>query len=140
MFDTQQAAINPTVVRPGLLPVFKGTVALFAALVLVQAFLAGRGWFLDFDLIDIHGLVANAVFLVALLQAALAVAIVGRAGWRNPILLVSLTILPLVVVQIGLGFAGRDSANAAAWHIPNGVLIFGLATANSSMILRLGRG
>jgi hypothetical protein len=33
----------------------------------------------------------------------------------------------LVVVQIGLGYAGDDGGNAAAWHIPNGVLILGLS-------------
>ncbi len=33
----------------------------------------------------------------------------------------------LLTTQIGLGYAGRTSLNAAAWHIPNGVLSFGIA-------------
>jgi hypothetical protein len=124
-----------TVVRPGLLPVYKGVAALFAALVLLQALLAGRGLFKDYDLIDLHGMVANVIFLVALAQVGLAFATVGRGA---PLLL-SGALVVLVVVQIALGFAGRDSAEAAAWHIPNGVLIAGLATAHTARVFQLRR-
>jgi hypothetical protein len=31
-------------------------------------------------------------------------------------------------VQIALGYNAKDSPSAGAWHIPNGVLIFGLTT------------
>lgn len=121
--------------RPSLLPIYKGTAAPFGALVLFQAFLAGRGWFKDYDLIDVHGMVANVVFLVAVAQAALAFLAVGRGV---PLLLAGVLVV-LVVVQIGLGFAGRESAEAAAWHIPNGVLIAGLATAHNVMVFQLKR-
>ena len=33
----------------------------------------------------------------------------------------------LMFVQTGLGYLGRDELEAAAWHVPLGVLIFGLA-------------
>ena len=125
--------------RPRLLPALKGSAALFATLVLVQAILAGRGWFIDIDLIEVHGYVGNAVFLVAVLQAALAFAVFGPAGIRNPVLVICVVLVALVVAQIGLGYAGRDSAGAAAMHVPNGVLIFGLTTATNTMVFRLGR-
>jgi hypothetical protein len=111
--------------RPEWLSAYKAVTALFAALVLIQAFLAGRGWFKDLDLIDVHGVVGNVVFLVAVGQVALAFLTVGRGA---PLLLGGALVV-LVVAQIGLGYAGRDSAEAAAWHVPNGVLIAGLAAA-----------
>ena len=139
MTTADGSATAPAVARPGLLPVLKVVAGLFAALVLAQALLAGRGWFLDRDLIEVHGYVGQAVALVAVLQAALVFAAVGPVGGRAPIVVLSVAILLLVFVQIGLGYAGRESADAAAWHVPNGVLIFGLSTANSAMVFRLGR-
>jgi hypothetical protein len=100
---------------------------LSAALVLLQAFLAGRGWFKNPDFIDIHEVVANVVFLVVLAQAVLA-ALVARRGQRGWAMFgMNAALVVLVVAQIGLGYAGRESGEAAAWHIPNGVLLFGLS-------------
>ena len=100
-----------------------------AGLVLVQAVLAGRGWFVDLDLIDLHGIVGNLVFLVVIGQAVLAFLARSRGGvgWLEFGLCGVLVVL--VVAQIGLGYSGRETAGAAAWHVPNGVLIFGIATA-----------
>jgi len=42
----------------------------------------------------------------------------------------------LVSIQIGMGYAGRTSLGAAAWHIPNGVAIFGLAVYNVTLFRR----
>ena len=128
---------EPVLARSTLVPALKGVAGLFAAPMLVQAFLAGRGWFLDFDLIDVHGTVGTVIWLVALLQVALAFAVFGPAGLRAPATLLAAATLVLVTVQLMLGFAGRDSATAAAWHVPNGVLIFGLATAYGTIVVRL---
>ena len=115
---------------------FRWVAALTALLVLVQAALAGRGLFVDFDLIEVHGWVGNATFLVAAAQVALAVAGYGRRSLSRVELGLSALLLVLVVAQLGLGYAGRESAGAASWHVPNGVLIFGVATA----LLTLGLG
>lgn len=96
--------------------------AVVALLVLVQAVLAGRALFGSWS-ITVHGVVGNGTFALA---AALAfVAGVGRAGRHAVGVAVALAMV--LTVQIGLGYAGRDSVEAAAWHIPNGVLAFGLA-------------
>jgi hypothetical protein len=45
-----------------------------------------------------------------------------------------------VVSQIGLGYTGSDSATAAAWHVPGGVAVFGLAVWSLALSTRLGIG
>jgi hypothetical protein len=91
-------------------------------LVLVQAVLAGRALFGSWS-ITVHGVVGNATFALAALVAV--VAAVARAGRHAVAVAVALAVV--LTVQIGLGYAGRESVEAAAWHIPNGVLAFGLA-------------
>ena len=96
--------------------------AVVALLVLVQAVLAGRSLFGSWS-ITVHGVVGNATFALA---AGLAVvAGVSRAGRHA--LGVAVALALVLTAQIGLGYAGRDSIEAAAWHVPNGVLAFGLA-------------
>lgn len=96
--------------------------AVVSLLVLVQAVLAGRALFGSWS-ITVHGVVGNATF--ALAAALVVVAAVGRVGRHEVAVAVALAVV--LMAQIGLGYAGRDSAEAAAWHIPNGVLAFGLA-------------
>lgn len=112
--------------------------AIMTALVLVQAILAGRGWFINHDFIDIHGVVADIVVLAAIAQVVLAFLAVRRRQAGRMLFGLSLAILVLVVVQLGLGHAGRESGTAASLHIPNGVLIFGLSVATT--VLTWGRG
>jgi hypothetical protein len=126
---TAQATPKP---RSGLWKALKIVAAITPLLVLVQAFLAGRGVFADNeyingDYIGIHGFVANIILLVAIAQAVLAYLALARGYTTRAMLGVSIAIVVLVVVQIGLGYAGDDGGNAAAWHIPNGVLIMALS-------------
>ncbi len=116
-------------------PWFRWIAVTTAALVMVQALLAGRGLFVDVGLIEVHGWVGNATFLAAIAQAALAV-----AGWRGGTLgraevVLSSLLVALIVAQLGLGYSGRESAGAASWHIPNGVLIFGVNSATLALAL-----
>ena len=39
----------------------------------------------------------------------------------------AVALVALAFAQIGLGYVGRETTAAAAWHIPMGVTIFGLA-------------
>jgi hypothetical protein len=123
--------------RPRLVPYYRIAAILMVALVLVQAFLAGRGWFVDPDYIDVHEVVANVVFLNALALLGLAIAIGAPATWRIALIAPNALLVVLVVAQIGLGYGGRESSEAAAWHIPNGVLIFGLSVFLLSLVPRL---
>ena len=110
-------------------PWFRWVAVTTAILVMVQALLAGRGWFVDVGLIEVHGWVGNATFLVAVTQWGVAfLAWRRRVVGRTELVLSGLLVL-LIVAQLGLGYAGRESAGAAAWHVPNGVLIFGATAA-----------
>lgn len=117
MFDRPR---NPAFVR-----YYRGVALLTLALVFVQAVLAGRSQFVDADAIDIHEIVANVITVVVVAQVLLAVA----AGFTPLLRLPAWTALlvVLVVAQTGLGYVGRDEADAAAIHVPMGVLVFGVA-------------
>jgi len=97
--------------------------------VLLQAILAGRGWFMDYDLIEVHGFVGNVTFLLVILLVI--GAWLGRqAGvMTNTELILSIALIVLTAAQFGLGYGGRDSRSAAALHIPNAILITGLTSA-----------
>ena len=92
-----------------------------AALVLAQAVVAGQALFGDWS-IRVHGFMGNASFLLGLVLLGLAV--VGRPARTR--LVLSAVLVPALFAQTGLGYVGRETAEAAAWHVPLGVAIFGL--------------
>jgi hypothetical protein len=47
--------------------------------------------------------------------------------------------MALAFAQVGLGFVGRETSEAAAWHIPVGVAIFGLTTYQLALLTTGGR-
>lgn len=94
-----------------------------AVIVVLLAFLAGRFVFLGDLVIEFHGYVGNALFLLALVNLGLGLA-GGASG--GDVAVAGLIVL-LTFAQIGLGYVGRDTADAAAIHIPNGVLLMGLS-------------
>ena len=108
--------------HPALRACHRAGVHLLALLILVQAMLAGRALFGTWS-ITVHGVTGNVTFTVALAVGALA--FLGRAG-RTAVLL-ALILAAVLTLQIGLGYLGRETAEAAAWHVPLGVLSFGLA-------------
>jgi len=108
----------------GLLVPFRILAVVTAALILVQAFLAGQWWFLNqAGLISVHGWLGNVSFLTAILLALLALVEMRRSGWGRAELVLSVVLVLLMTAQLGLGYSGRRSAAAAALHIPNGVLL-----------------
>ena len=122
--------------RPGLFQALRIVAMLTGTSVLIQAFFAGRGLFIDTDNIDIHGILGNVTFLLALIQAGLAIFAGLRGRLRTMLIATSLLLLALVIVQLGLGYSGRDGGEPAAWHVPNGVLIFGLTVGINSALAR----
>jgi heme A synthase len=79
----------------------------------------------------VHGVVGNVTFAFALATLILA----WRARLR-PATTVAAVLVVLISAQIGLGYSGRDSLEAAAWHVPMGVTIFGLAVYQLTLIPR----
>ncbi len=102
--------------------------ALIVVLVLLQAVLVGRGWFLgEGNLVKIHGNLGSLTFLAAVALGAIALALRPSARhWLRFLAPIAILII-LVAAQLGLGYSGRKNSDAAALHIPNGVLIFGLS-------------
>ncbi|MCB0993713.1 MAG: hypothetical protein KDB21_01385 [Acidimicrobiales bacterium] len=100
----------------------------FCLLVLVQAVLAGRHLYDGAD-IDLHGYVGNATFLVGVFTAVAA----WRGRLERRLLMIAVALVVLSFAQTGLGYSGRDSAEAAALHIPLGVLTFGVAGAQAAL-------
>lgn len=123
--------------RPNLAPIYHWLAVLTAGLVLIQAVLAGRGLWLNPDLIDFHEVLANVLFLVVIVQLGLTVAIGIPGALGRRLLLLNGALVALTVVQIGLGYSGRTELEARAWHIPVGVLIFGLAVAIAAIAPQL---
>jgi hypothetical protein len=114
-----------------------GLAALILLLVLLQALLAGE-WLAGKKTIDAHAANGALVLLLAVVQCALVAATVRTAA-RRPALIGSALLVLLVVVQLVLGYGGFDSANQArALHLPNGLLIFGVAVWNLLLARRAG--
>ncbi len=114
-----------------------GLAALILLLVLLQALLAGE-WLAGKKTIDLHAANGVLVLLLAIVQCALVAATVRTAA-RRPALIGSALLLLLVAVQLVLGYGGFDSANQArALHLPNGLLIFGVAIWNLLLARRAG--
>ncbi len=99
------------------------SVLMFAMLAL-QPVLGGWGWFRDRTAIDIHAMVANTIFMVAVLMMVLAV--VAGFTRRNLIAGTNLLLLVMVFAQMGLGYGSRGRPDVAALHIPMGVFAFGV--------------
>src|SRR6478752_8029448 len=102
---------------------FQIAAGLFTLLVLVQAVLAGRGWFIDMDLIDVHGMIGSLTFLVGVVMVALVwFGMEKGSSERSTLLIMSGFLVILTVAQLGLGYSATSkdnpSAEAASLHIP----------------------
>jgi len=100
-------------------------------LVLVQAALAGQHLF-EGSSISVHGILGNVSF--ALTVVGVVLALVRRC--EAVVFFVAVALLAMAFAQVGLGYVGRETLSAAAWHIPNGVAIFGLTTYQLALVTR----
>lgn len=127
MTTREKSRAELTSARPGAYTWLRITSLLTLLLVLVQAVFAGRGLWFGGNAINIHGGIANLTGLVVLAQLVV-VFVAGLSGRdKMPMILTNVVLFILVFAQFGLGYGGRDSATAASLHVPNGVLIFGVA-------------
>jgi hypothetical protein len=134
----QRTTTEQVAARPGLVQALRIIAPLLTLVVLVQAVFAGRGLFINSSNIDIHGGLGMVTALLVVVQTALVFTAGFQGRTRAALVGHSLALLALVVVQLALGYSGRESGGqAAAWHVPNGVIIFGLTVSNASYIFRL---
>lgn len=113
--------------RAGLVLAERILAHVVALMVLIQAAMAGHSNRLFGGIsIELHGVVGNATFTLIVVELVLA--FVVKAGTGRLAVLGGLTLLTLA--QTGLGYMGRNSLDAAGWHVPLGVLIFGMAIYN----------
>lgn len=106
-------------------------VILLPVLVLVQAAIAGQHLF-EGASITLHGILGNVTF--ALTVVGLVLTVVRRGD--GVAFAVAVSLLALAFAQVGLGYVGRETTAAAAWHVPMGVAIFGLASFQLSELRR----
>lgn len=115
--------------------------AAMGALILVQGFLGGRGFFISPKLLDAHEMVGSLTWLVAAGQVAV-VFFTIKSRERAMLLGMSIAVLVLTTIQMGLGFSAKDgSGESAAWHLFNAVLLTGaIAAYANTVFFRLKRG
>jgi hypothetical protein len=121
--------------RPSLRLAHRIIVAALPALVLVQATLAGQHLFEGMS-ISVHGILGNITFALTIVGVVLAV--VRRSDGLTFFLAVAL--MALAFAQVGLGYVGRETTMAAAWHVPLGVTIFGLTCYQLAALKETPRG
>lgn len=111
---------------------FRIVAVLFAVAILEQALTASLGLFdARPGLIDMHRQIGDILAPLALIQAGIAVYGRTRGVIGKATMWISIALVPLVVGQVMLGYETRESQMAIAWHIPLGVALMSLTTANA---------
>ncbi|MET0827230.1 MAG: hypothetical protein ABWZ89_12015 [Acidimicrobiales bacterium] len=129
---TAVTAPSATASRSGLLQTYRLLAGLSVVLVLILAVLAGRSSRLfGTGNIEVHGFIGELLFAIAVVMVVLSF----MTQTRGVVVGHAVAFAALCFVQIGLGFVGRETLEAAAWHIPTGVLLMGLAVAHLTLIL-----
>lgn len=127
----------------GLLTGLLAASALLALGVLVQAWLGTSGFFQgEPGRVTFHGVLGNFLFMVAVIQAALALFAMQRGVLSRTFLLLSAVIVVALIGQIGLGYSTRNSENfstAVSMHIPLGVVLMALTTVTTVLAYQASR-
>jgi hypothetical protein len=98
---------------------------LTAILLLIQPVLAGQFLYNGHGgLKDVHEALANVIFITAAGQLVLA--FLARRTYGVGLVGHNAGLLVLIVAQIALGYSGEDHPKSLAYHIPLGVLLFGM--------------
>jgi hypothetical protein len=98
---------------------------LTAILLLIQPVLAGQFLYNGHSgMKDVHEALANVIFITAAGQLVLA--FLARRTYGVGLVGHNAGLLVLIVAQIALGYSGEDHPKDLAYHIPLGVLLFGM--------------
>jgi hypothetical protein len=118
---------------------YRWLAALFAALVVIQAFLGTRGVFADPDLITMHEMLANAMFLMIVAQTVLSWMLYFRKAISAAEVGINAALVLLTSAQIGLGYSTRGDSfvTTVSLHIPLGVLLMGITCVVATMAWRV---
>ena len=98
--------------------------ATLVVLVLAQAAVAGQFLYTSTGLRSVHRILGEGLGVVGV---ALVVCAAMTRRTNRRLLVVASWMLVVLVAQTGLGFVGRDTPDAAALHIPLGVVAFGVS-------------
>jgi hypothetical protein len=123
---------DPGGIRTG----YRWVATVFAALIILQAYLGTSGFFTDPDLVTAHEMIANAMFLLVIVQTVLAWLLYTRNWLSMNVLVMNAVLVLLTIGQIGLGYAATNGDNFGdliSLHIPNGVLLMGVSTVVAVM-------
>lgn len=120
--------------RPAARLVRAVVVIALPVVVLVQAALAGQFLFEGNDVITLHGILGNVTFALSVVGLGATLVATRDDGLAFA---VAVALTALTFAQVGLGYVGRETTAAAAWHIPLGVAIFGLATYQVGLLRRV---
>lgn len=131
----QQSQSSPS---RGVLLGYRWLASVFAALVVVQAFLGTRGVFADPDLITMHEMAANLMFLMIVAQAVLSWVLYSRQAIGAKEVGFNAALVLLTIAQIGLGYSTRGDSftTTVSMHIPLGVLLMGVTCVVATMAWR----
>ena len=125
---------TPRTGDPGsILTGYRWLTAIFAVLVIVQAFLGMSGFVnAEEGQVTMHEMLANLMFLMAVGQTVLAWLLYSRNSVVTmPGLALNGALVLLTIAQIGLGYsatAGDNFPSLISLHVPNGVLLMGVST------------
>lgn len=123
---------------------YRWIATVFALLMIIQAFLGMRGFLGKPNMVDIHEMLANAMFLLAAGQAVLAWLLYSRnIAVAMPGLVLNGVLVLLTIAQIGLGYSAiandrENFPNLISLHVPNGVLLTVVSTSLAVMAWQVG--
>jgi heme/copper-type cytochrome/quinol oxidase subunit 4 len=139
MTSTERPGPRGALPRRGVISAYVWLAGLTAVAIVLQALLAGE-WLAGQNAIRVHEALGVGLFVLSLVLLVLAFATRVRGRDRRTLLTLSILLAVLMVVQVVLGLAGFDHANQArAFHLPNGLLLFGVSGAGAAFARRLSR-
>ena len=124
-------ASSATPRRDGLSTALLGIAVIVAVGIPIQAFLASYGLFEgESGFVTAHRFFGMVLVLLIAAQVGISALLAQRSEIGRGAVIGGFVTLIIYIVQLGLGFATRENASLAAWHIPLGVLLMGGSVMN----------